>query len=595
MINKDNEIIYIGKAKNLKNRVSQYFYREQEGKVKVMVEHVDHFDITLVHSNKEAFILEMNLIQTHYPRYNIMLMDDSHYPYIALKRNDGYLKISRNKNDKNYFYYGPFPSSNDAYKTINLLNNLYQTRKCKKIEKKACFYYELGQCMAPCINNIDITTSKNLYEKIKRFLDGDIIDASKLLLEKIDKASEEERYEDAKYYYDIYKAIKETTNKQSVEINSDKTNRDIIGFSSRDQYGCLAILTYRNGILLGKKAMTFPLFGELFVQLIELLEQYYQNNDNPSELAINIDNFDEDFSSLYPNIKIIHPKEGRLLEQIDLASMNAKNELDAHFMSARLEDDKLDLLVELGNLLHIKTPYRIELFDNSHLEGSNAVGAVVVFINGNQVKKMYRKYHLSNENAGDDYHSMKEVVSRRYKRIKDENLSYPDLLLVDGGLTQIHAALEGLNEIEVNIPVFGLYKNDKHQTEGIIDTDGNIYKINNTSSLFFLLMRMQDEVHRFAISFHRSLRSKNLNKSIFDDVKGIGNKRKETLRKHYLTLDSLQKATLEELKQFLPSDVASEFYNKIQGNKEDDRNSKSYGDIHRGSSPLSGTIDISTS
>jgi excinuclease ABC subunit C len=246
-----------------------------------------------------------------------------------------------------------------------------------------------------------------------------------------------------------------------------------------------------------------------------------------------------------------------LLEQIDLSALNARQGLDAHFMSARLEDDNLALLEELGKLLGIKTPYRIELFDNSHLQGSSPVGAMVCYINGEPAKGMYRKFHLDEEDAGDDFHSMKEITYRRYSRLKEEGLSYPDLILVDGGITQVHACLEALQKAEVNIPVYGLYKNDKHQTEGIIDCDEKTYPLDNKSPLFFLLMRMQDEVHRFAITFHKQQRGKAMSHSLFDEVKGIGEKRKEYLRKHYPTIDSLKGASLEELKQILPDDVAT--------------------------------------
>lgn len=571
MKDKDDQIIYIGKAKNLKKRVSQYFLRPQEGKVAAMVSHVDHFDFIIVHTDKEAFILEMNMIQTHYPRYNIMLMDNSHYPYIAVKRDDGYLKISRNTKDKRFFYYGPFPAASDAYKTIDLLNSLYPTRKCATLPKKACLYFHMGQCLAPCEKEIPSEKMNELYEKIKRFLDGDISEAVNELKQKIEKASNEERYEDAKYYYDILKAVKATVAKQSVELNTDKTNRDIVGIATRDGYICLAILTYRRGLLLGKKALTVPSFSSISEQVPELLEEYYQDHDLPTELACNVPSFEEEFSSVYPEIRVIHPKEGRLLEQIDLATLNARQGLDAHFSSARLEDDKIELLDQLGKILNIPTPYRIELFDNSHLEGSNAVGAMVCYINGAPAKGMYRKFHLSSENAGDDFHSMKEVVYRRYKRLKEEGLSYPDLILADGGIGQVHASLEGLKEAEVSIPVFGLYKNDRHETEGIIDKDENIYPLDNHSPLFFLLMRMQDEVHRFAISFHQNLRSKSMNKSLFDDIKGIGEKRKETLRKHYPSLDALEKATIEELEQLLPSEVALSLYQRIEELKNHDR------------------------
>src|SRR5574344_1402977 len=564
MKDKDDKIIYIGKAKNLKKRVSQYFLRPQSGKVFAMVSHVDHFDFIIVHTDKEAFILEMNLIQTYYPRYNIMMMDDSHYPYIAVKRDDAYLKIARRANDKRYFYFGPFPNASDAYKTIDLLNSVYPTRKCRTIPSKACLYYHLGQCLGPCINKIEPDVYAHLYDDIKSFLDGNTVEAVNDLKAKMIAASDEERYEDAESYKEMIEAVNRTTAKQAVELNSDKTDRDVFAYAERDSYLALSVMTYRRGLLLGKHVEVVPSFGEANEQVAELIEAYYQNNDLPSEIACNVDGFAEEFLSVYPEAKLISPKEGRLLEQIDLAALNARQGLDAHFMSARLDDDKLALLDSLGSLLNIKTPYRIELFDNSHLQGSEAVGAMVCYINGERAKKMYRKFHLLDEDAGDDYHSMKEVVSRRYSRLKEENLSYPDLILVDGGISQVHAALEGLVNAGVSIPVFGLYKNDRHETDGLIDENEKTYPLDKHSPLFFLLMRMQDEVHRFAISFHIAERSKAMGKTIFDEIPGIGDKRKESLRKHYPTIESLKLASKEELGQILPDAVANDLFNKIK-------------------------------
>ena len=559
----DGKIIYIGKAKNLKKRVSQYFLRPQTGKVLAMVSHVDHFDFIIVHTDKEAFILEMNLIQTHYPRYNIMLMDDSHYPYIAVKRDDAYLKIARRSNDKRYFYFGPFPNATDAYKTIDLLNSLYKTRKCKTIPSKPCLYYHLGQCLAPCVNKVSPEEYAKLYDSIKRFLDGDVSEAKRDLKEKMLKASDEERYEDAEMYKSYIEAIDRTVAKQAVELNTDKTDRDVFGYAEREGYRSLSILTYRRELLLGKKVEVVPEFGPLEEQLTELIEEYYSRNDLPAEVSCRIKGFAEEFLSVYPEAKVISPKEGRLLEQIDLAALNARQGLDAHFMSARLDDDKLILLESLGKLLGIKTPYRIELFDNSHLQGSEAVGAMVCFINGEPAKRMYRKFHLSDEVAGDDFHSMKEVVYRRYKRLMDSGEELPDLILTDGGITQVHAAEEALKDAGADIEVYGLYKNDRHQTEGIIDGNEKTYPIDPKSPLFFFLMRMQDEVHRFAISFHKAERSKRMGKTVFDGIPGIGEKRKEALRKHYPTVDALKAASLEELEQILPDEVAKGLYERI--------------------------------
>ncbi len=550
-----DRIIYIGKAKNLKKRVSQYFLRPQVGKVAAMVSHVDHFSFIMVHTDKEAFILEMNLIQTHRPRYNIIMMDDSHYPYIALKRSDASLSLVRNTKDKRYFYFGPFPNSTAAKKTLSILNALYPTRKCKNIGKKACLYASLGQCLAPCVNNISQETYENLYDEIKRFMDGDTSKAVASLKKRMAEAAENLRYEEAAECKKMIDSISQTVAKQTVELSSDRTDRDVIGYAEREGYRSVSIMTYRGGLLLGETDKVFSAFGEVEEQVSELLASYYEINPIPSEILCRIESVNDSLSLLYEDINIILPKEGRLLDQIDMAALNAKKALDAHFMSARLEDDKEKMLEDLGSLLGIQTPYRIELFDNSHLQGYEAVSAMVCFINGMPSKKMYRKYHLSEKNAGDDYHSMVEVITRRYTRLREEGSSYPDLILTDGGLPQVHATLEGLKKAEVDIPVYGLYKNDKHQTEGIIDKDGNTYPLDNKSPLFFLLMRMQDEVHRFAITFHRNERSKMMTKSVFDDVKGLGEKRKEVLKKHYPTLEAFKNASFEELSQLFPKEV----------------------------------------
>lgn len=561
----EGKIIYIGKAKNLKKRVSQYFLRPQEGKVLAMVTHVDSFDFIRVHSDKEAFILEMNLIQTHYPRYNIMLMDDSHYPYIALRRKDAFLSIARKASDPaRYFYFGPYPNSGDCFRTIRLLNSLYPTRKCQNLPKKACLYYHLGQCLAPCVNAIDEATYQKLYESIKRFLDGDAGEVIQSLKEKMAKASDELRFEDAAHYKELLDSLSHTLQKQTVELSTDRTDRDVFAFATRDGYLSLSLLTYRKGRLLGKESRVEGLIESPSETASTLILAHYQNHALPSEILCNIEGFDEEFAAIYPEGKVVHPKEGRLLQLIDLAELNARQSLDAHFMSARLEDDSLALLEELGKLLGIKTPYRIELFDNSHLQGSNPVGAMVCYINGAPAKKMYRKFHLSKEVAGDDFHSMVEVVSRRYTRLREEGLSYPDLILTDGGLPQVEATLLGLTKAEVSIPVFGLYKNDRHETEGIIDGTGKKYPLSNKSPLFFLLMRMQDEVHRFAISFHKERRLKAMHQSVFDGIPGLGAARQEKLRTHYASIDALRNASLAELSQILPKEVALALYNKIQ-------------------------------
>jgi excinuclease ABC subunit C len=499
-----------------------------------------------------------------------MLMDDSHYPYIALKRhNDPFLKIARSSKDPKYFYFGPFPSSSSANDTLRLLNKIYPTRKCRSIPKKPCLYYSMGQCLAPCIHDLDPEETNRLYFEIKKFLGGDNSEVKADLKRRMAEASERLDFETAAEYKKTLDALEYTSSKQTVELTADSTPRDVFAFAEREGYRSLAILTYRRGMLLGKTSHVVASFGEIEEQMAELILQYYQNHDLPKEVVARLEGLKEELQSVY-EVEVLSPKEGRLLEMIHIAELNARQSLDAHFMTARLEDDNLALLEELGKLLSIPTPYRIELFDNSHLQGSSPVGAMVCFINGSPAKKMYRKFHLSEEDAGDDYHSMVEITSRRYGRLIEEQLDLPDLILTDGGLPQVHATLEGLGKAGADIPVYGLFKNDKHQTEGLIDREGNKYPIDQKSPLFFLLMRMQDEVHRFAITFHRQQRSKAMAASIFDGVPGLGEKRREMLRKHYPTLEALLNAPLSEFLQILPAESANALYEKLHNGERND-------------------------
>ena len=562
MYNQDNVVIYVGKAKNLYNRVSQYFLRPQCGKVFAMVNNVHHFETLITKTEKEAFILEMNLIHKYYPRYNILLKDGKHYPYIALKKkNDPQIKISHDEKDKNYYYFGPFPTSSYAYEVIRLLNKIFPTRKCKNIPNNPCLYFHMGNCLAPCINKIDESQINELIDNIKSFLNGNVDFIINPIKQKMINYSNNQQYELANECKQTLLAIEHIVNKQNVE-NNDKTARDVFSYITRENYLSLAVLTYRNGLLLGKNCFIVEQFGEIEEQILDLILQYYQTHQLPKEIIINIPSIIDSIKDIYDGVNVYSITKGKLLESVDIASLNARQELDSHFMSARLTDDNLSLLNELGNLIKINTPYHIELFDNSHIQGDSAVGAMVAFINGEPNKNMYRKYNLSDENKQDDYHSMQEIIRRRYTRLINEKQKLPDLILVDGGLTQIKAGNEILNSINADIPLFGLFKNDKHQTKGLMDKNGNIYEINN-KNLFFLLVRMQDEVHRFAINFHHQKRNKNYKISILDNIKGLGNKRKQILLEHYLSIDALKSASIEELSQLIPNEVAILTYQKL--------------------------------
>lgn len=561
MHDKTDKIIYVGKAKDLQKRVSQYFLRPQVGKVMKMVQNVDYFETIIVQNEKEALVLEMNLIHQYMPRYNILLKDDSHYPYIAIKRKgDVTLSIKRNNKDNKYIYFGPFPKSSSAYQMVELLHKIFPIRKCRTIPSTPCLYYHLGQCLGQCINRINESVYDEMRKDIISFLRGNNVDKQVELRNKMKIAIEKQDYESAKEYKELLDSIEHINASQSVEAK-EKIDRDIFAYSSREGYLCIAYLIYRRGLLLGKHTHIVESFGEEEEQVGELITQLYSSLPLPKEVIINSDKVIEEISP-YLDAEVYSVTRGNIYDLVLSAKANADNALDEYFLSYKLESDKIALLDELGKIINIPTPYHIELFDNSHIQGSSPVGAMVAFVNGEPAKGLYRKFNITGEESRDDTASMKEVITRHYLRSKNENKKLPDLILVDGGLIQIHAAIEALNNIEVEIPVYGLFKNDKHQTSGLMDKDSNEYPINN-KNLFFLLTRMQDEVHRFAISFHREKRSKAMTISIFDEIKGLGNKRRENLIKLYPDINKLKEASIDELSQILPKEVAITLYNKL--------------------------------
>ena len=561
MHDKDDTIIYVGKAKDLYKRVSQYFLRPQSGKVFKMVTNVEYFETIITANEKEALVLEMNLIQKYYPRYNILLKDGSHYPYIALKKKgDPILTIKRNDKDKNYDYFGPFPNSGAAYQTISLLNKIFPIRKCQTLPSTTCLYYHLGQCLGPCVNKIDEEVFNNIREEIKSFMRGNNQKQKAEIKEKMLQASENLEFETANEYKKILDAIEHINVQQNVE-NSDKKDRDIFAFSSRSGYLALAVLSYRKGLLLGKQVFVVEEFGDNDEQVADLLLQFYQKYPSPHEVVINNQSVIDSIEGLIDST-VVSVTKGKVHELVINAKENADNTLDEYFLSAKLDTDKVELLEKLGKIIDIPTPLHIELFDNSHIQGAFPVGAMVAFVNGEPAKKLYRRFLIKHEESRDDLASMKEVVYRHYKRLVEEEKKLPDLLLVDGGLNQINAAALALLEAGANIPLFGLYKNDKHQTAGLIDGSGKTYPLDD-KNLFFLLTRMQDEVHRFAISFHKEKRNKGMRVSILDDIPGLGDKRKEKIYRAYPDLESLKRASIEEFAQFLPQEVAEELYNKL--------------------------------
>lgn len=552
MKDKNGKIIYVGKAKSLLKRVKQYFTRPQEGKVQRMVHEIEDFDIIETNTEKEAFLLEINLIHKYYPKYNIMLKDGKMYPYIALKKdNDPFLKISYKDKEKGYYYFGPFPSSKSCYTMVNLLNKIFPLRKCKHIPNKPCLYYYLGQCLGPCINKINKNEYKDIVEGITKLLNGDTSEMISNLKQKMKDCSEKLEFERALEYKQQIEAINHIVSQQKIMMQ-DHIDRDIVGYSIREGYVSIVFFLYRRGILLGKNLFVIELYSDINEVLSTAIMQFYESHPKPKELIISA----KDIANLLEetlSIKVVVPERGFKKDLLFMALENAKQGLDQHFQTARLEDDKLALLEELGEKLELNTtPLDIELYDNSHLQGSDAIGAMVKFINGEKVPSLYRKYNIKGENKKDDLASMQEVLTRRLTRLINENQKKPDLIILDGGENQINIALDVETKLNLFIPLCGLKKNEKHETEALINgMTGVEIPLDRKSPLFFFLMRMQDEVHRFAITSFRSRHTRDLYQTIYDNVPGIGKKRKNMLLEAYPTIESLKQASIEELSQLI--------------------------------------------
>ena len=556
MKDKNGNIIYVGKAKSLDKRVRQYFYRPQEGKVQRMVREIEDFDIIETNSEKEALLLEINLIQKYYPKYNILLKDGKMYPYISLRRGvDPFLKIAHNDKDKRYYYFGPFPSSHNAYTMINLLNKIFPLRKCNVIPKKPCLYYHLGQCLGPCINKIEESSYKEIVSSITRLLNGDSSSLVSSLTKKMKECSLNLDFERAKEYKDQIDSINHIISSQKIMMK-DHIDRDVIGYSLREGYISVLFLLYRKGILLGKNLFVHELNSDVEDVLVDIIFQFYLNHPKPKEIVISLDSIKEVLEESL-EVRVLVPSKGQKKDLLYMALENAKQGLDQHFQTARLEDDNLALLEELGKLLNIETPLDIELYDNSHLQGKDAIGALVKYINGVKVPSLYRKFNIKSENTKDDLSMMKEVLTRRLTRLKEENQKKPDLIILDGGEEQLKVAKEVVFSLGLDIALASLKKNEKHQTDTLVNgKDLSSILLDRKSNLFFLLMRMQDEVHRYAITTHKAKRSKEIYKTIYDDIKGIGKKRKEMLLSLYPTKEALSQATIEELKQIVPLEIA---------------------------------------
>ncbi len=570
MKNKDNVIIYVGKAKNLKNRVNSYFRGKHYGKTAKLVSEIVDFEYIVVESEVESLILENNLIKKHDPKYNILLRDDKSYPYIELTSGDvPTLKvvrsINRKKSQKNL--YGPYPNVTAARGTVNLLNRIYPLRKCRTYPKKPCLYYHIGQCLGYCVHDIEKEKIETMKREIIKFLNGD----DSIVRDKLEKDMQEEsnlmHYEKALEIKNLLDYIKVTLTHQKVELK-DNINRDIFGYFVDKGYISIQVFFIRNSKIIERHSKIFPLIENEDEELTRYIANFYDKGIlKPKEILVpSITNIE--LLNDYLNINVKVPKKGEKLRLVEMANDNAKIALNEKFELIKKDEKRtIDANEELRNILKLDILDRIEIFDNAHLFGNYNVSGMVVFKEGLPSKNDYRKFKISID-KNDDYNTMREVIYRRYFRVLSDNLVKPNLIIVDGGVGQINVARDVINSLNLDIPVVGLKKDNHHATSKLLAFDPIIeLDIDKRSNLFYLLERMQDEVHNFTINYHRQIRSKGSLFSVLDNIEGIGDKRKTELLKKYHSINKMKEASINDLDKILPHNVSINLHEFLENYK----------------------------
>lgn len=568
MKNKDGMIIYVGKAKNLKNRLKSYFTGTVTGKTAMLVHDIATFEYIVTSSELESLILEITLIKKYNPRYNILLKDDKSYPYIELT-NDKYptVKVVRNvnrKRNKNRLF-GPFPNVTAARRTVEIINRMYPLRKCATLKKDVCLYYHLGECLGYCKHQeIDEKRIQKMKEEITSFLKGDASIITEKIKKDMYKASESLNFEKASELKSMLDDITITLKRQKIDLNR-KYNFDMFAFFKNNNYLSIQVFFIRDGLLFGRHKDIFTIVEEEQEEVLEYIIKFYEKDHLlPNEMIVVSEEIDKELLEEYLNVKVLNPKKGDIKKLLSLATDNAKVALqEEEEILKRNDDARVKAKEELEQALHIPNITRIEAFDNSHLFGTFYVGGMVVFDDFLPNKDLYRKYKIS-MNVKDDLGAMREVLYRRYYKVLMEEDTAPDLIVIDGGELQINVACEVLDSLGLKIPIIGLKKDDRHRTNTIIDRELNIIPIDSKSNLFLFLTKIQDEVHRYAIHYHRNIKSKGMLSSILDFVPGIGEKRKKGLLKKFGSLKRMKEASLEELEAVLNKDVAKNLYQYLK-------------------------------
>ena len=575
MKDKNGIIIYVGKSKNLKNRLTSYFKQTHTGKTAMLVRDIKDFEYILTSSELEALLLEINLIKKHDPKYNILLRDDKTYPYIEITNEKVFrLLVVRNPNIKkkrDIKLFGPYPNVTAARRVVDMINRIYPLKKCRHYEKKVCLYYHIGECLGYCEKEIDKNIIDNMKQEITSFLNGNHKIITDKLKELMDKSSEKLQFERAKEYKELLDYINITLEKQKVELD-DNLNRDIIGYYENNNYLSMQILFIRGGKLLDHKSDIYPMIDSLEEEIATYISKFYDKHKiKPNEVIVP-EIVDKELLSKAFDLNFFTPQKGKKKKMLDLACINAKNYYNEQMtLIERNEEKTTKSLEELKNILKLDSVSRIELFDNAHLFGTFNVSGMVTFIDGKPYKNAYRKYKITND-VNDDYGTMREVIYRRYFKVLKDKLERPNLIIVDGGIGQLNVAREVLQELNMSIPTAGLKKDDNHHTNVLIGLDPiQELPVSKDSNLFLLLTKMQDEVHNYTINYHRKIRSKGQISSVLDNIEGIGEARKHKLLKKYHTTTKILNASNEELEQILPHNVViklKEILQEINNNKK---------------------------
>ncbi|MCH7322302.1 excinuclease ABC subunit UvrC [Solibacillus sp. MA9] len=565
MKDRQGTIIYVGKAKILKNRVRSYFTGSHDGKTARLVSEIEDFEYIVTSSNIEALILELNLIKLHDPKYNIKLTDDKTYPYIKIttERHPRLITTRKIKKDKAK-YFGPYPNAYAANETKKLLDRLYPLRKCTHMPNQVCLYYHLGQCLAPCVKDIEKQVYDEMIEAISKFLNGGVDEIKEDLQQKMFEAAENLEFERAKEFRDLITHIDSIMQKQKM-VSDDLTNRDVFGYAVEKGWMCVQVFFVRQGKLIERDVSVFPIYNEPEEEFLTFVGRFYEPSNHilPKEIFVP-SSIDGKILQKLLNTKVIIPKRGSKKELVDLAMKNAGIAIQEKFqLIERQEERTVGACEALAEAMNISIPLRIEAFDNSHMHGTDPVSAMVVFIDGKPAKKEYRKYKTREAAKHDDYGAMAEVVRRRYTRVLRENLPLPDLIVIDGGKGQIEVAREVIeDELGLVIPIAGLAKDDKHNTSQLLfGSPPEVVPLKRTSDGFYLLQRIQDEVHRFAITFLRQQRQTNVIQSVLDDIDGVGPRRKQQLMKHFGSVKKIREASELQLQEAgMPPKLADSIY-----------------------------------